>query len=280
MKIRLGIVLLLSTALVLPVFAQDSNSSAPPATSAETASGKPPLVQPKPQNWWDGDQPGLAWLVLHPYASKKYVKRQLQAVDDRVNELNQLTSSNDSMLKDVDSRAQHGIQLASAKVTEADQHSTDATSKAQMASQTATTVNSRATTVETVVGSLDQYKSANQTVIHFRSGQSALSKQAKDALDEMVSQLKDQHGYVIEVQGFSSGHGQAGIASSRKMADSVVRYLVLNHEIPAYRIYVMALGNASLASEDASAAKRGGSSRVEVSVLRNGVDELASSTSK
>jgi hypothetical protein len=31
------------------------------------------------------------------------------------------------------------------------------------------------------------------------------------------------------------------------MADSVVRYLVLNYEIPAYRIYVIGMGNAAAA---------------------------------
>ena len=74
-----------------------------------------------------------------------------------------------------------------------------------------------------------------------------LSKQAKDALDEIATQLKNQHGYVIEVQGFSSGQGQTVIANSRKIADSVVRYLVFNHEVPAYRIYVIGMGNARVA---------------------------------
>ena len=41
----------------------------------------------------------------------------------------------------------------------------------------------------------------------------------------MATPLKDQRGYVVEVQGFSSGHGQVAIANSQKMAESVVRYL-------------------------------------------------------
>jgi outer membrane protein OmpA-like peptidoglycan-associated protein len=93
-----------------------------------------------------------------------------------------------------------------------------------------------------------------------------LSKQAKDALDEMAGQLKNQRGYIIEVQGFSSGRGQAAIANSRKMADSVVRYLVLNHEVPPYRIYAIGMG-------DASMAKSGSGTRVEVSLLKNDVEQ-------
>ena len=66
----------------------------------------------------------------------------------------------------------------------------------------------------------------------------------------------------LEVQGFSAGQGQAAIANSRSMADSVVRYLVLNHEIPSYRMYVLGLGNAS-------AAEHAGGARVEISILKN-----------
>ena len=116
-------------------------------------------------------------------------------------------------------------------------------------------------------------------MIQYRPGQTVLSKDAKRSLDEMATQLKDQHGYVLEVHGYSSGRGQAAIISSRAMADSVVRYLVLNHEIPAYRIYVVGMGNASPAPEQGTAAKRSNRNRIEISVLKNNLDQLASTSS-
>ena len=258
MKNRMFTTLLLSTVLALPVFAQqtNSNSSAPPADKDNNT------------DFWDGDEPGLAWLVLHPFASKQYVQQHLQSIQDRVNELDELTASNSKMIRDVDARAQQGIQLASAKTKMADEHALEAANEAQMAHQTAIAVDTRLSTVETVVGNIDQYKSAPPTEIRFRPGQTVLSKQAKDALDEIATQVKNQHGYVIEVQGFSSGQGQAAIANSRKMADSVVRYLVLNHEIPAYRIYVIGMGNAPVA-------KRTSGTRVEISLLKNDFEQTA-----
>ena len=257
MNNRIFITLLLSTVLALPLFAQqtNSNSSAQPAARDQ-------------QDFWDGDEPGLAWLVLHPFASKQYVQRHVQSIQDRVNELDELTASNSKMIRDVDARAQQGIQLASTKTKLADEHALEAANKAQMAHQTATAVDTPLSTVETVVGNIDQYKSAPPTEIRFRPGQTVLSKQAKDALDEIAAQVKNQHGYVIEVQGFSSGQGQAAIANSRKMADSVVRYLVLNHEIPAYRIYVIGMGNAPVA-------KRTSGTRVEISLLKNDLEQTA-----
>jgi outer membrane protein OmpA-like peptidoglycan-associated protein len=275
MKNRLFIASLLTAALVFPAFAQQSTSSsnAQPAasdqvtTAHETATGKQPL-QAGSHDFWDGDQPGVAWLILHPFASKQYVHRNLQAVQDRVTELDELTSSNSKMIRDVDTRAQQGIQQASAKADMADQHARDAATKADTANQTATALNTRIAAAESNVGSVDQYKSTTQAEIRFRPGQTALSKTAKDALDELAAQLKDQHGYIVEVQGFASGQGQVAIANSRRIADSVVRYLVLNHEIPAYRIYTLAMGNAPTE-------KHGGATRVEVSLLKNGLEQTA-----
>jgi outer membrane protein OmpA-like peptidoglycan-associated protein len=120
-----------------------------------------------------------------------------------------------------------------------------------------------------MVGNIDQYKAGAQTEIHFRPGQSVLSKKAKDALDEMAAPLKDQLSYIIEVRGFAPGRGQAAIATSKQMANAVVRYLVLSHEIPGYRIYVVGMGNAPVAAEDGTTAKHTSGGRVEINVLKN-----------
>jgi outer membrane protein OmpA-like peptidoglycan-associated protein len=286
MKNRMLVALLLCTAIAFPAFAQQANSSSRtqpsasaektlPASHAETASGKEPL-EATHGDFWDGDEPGAVAFVTHPFASKKYVRRQIEPIRDRVNELEELTAASGSKIKDIDGRSQQGIQLASKKTDEADQHALDASSKAQKAQQAANELNSHVSRVEPAVQSVDQYKSGAQTEIRFRSGQTVLSKDAKNALDEMATPLKAQHGYVIEVEGFSSGRGQAAIAASKRMADSVARYLVLNHEIPAYRIYAVGMGNASVIGEEGTAAKHSSSNRVAISVLRNGLDQTAS----
>ncbi|HEY2360070.1 MAG TPA: OmpA family protein [Candidatus Angelobacter sp.] len=278
MKNRVILALLLSTVLALPVLAQDTNSnsqSQPAATSTPAdqsttttgASGKPALQPDTHEGFWG---------KINPFARKKYVQRQTAPIRDRVNELDELTSSNTKAIKDTDARATEGIRLASAKANEADQHAIDAGNKATLANQTATQANTRLTTVEQVVGNIDQYKASTQTEIRFRPGQSVLSKNAKAALDEMATPLKDQRGFIIEVQGFSSGRGQAAIATSQKMADSVVRYLVLNHEIPVYRIFVVGMGNAPVPTDAQDAkAKHVSGGRVEISLLKNDVEQLS-----
>src|ERR1700719_1605728 len=276
MNNRLFIALPLAAMLALPALAQSTSSTSDqtqPAAAQQTqstssdnssASGKAPLAAPSREGFWGR---------VNPFARKKYVQRQTEPIRERVTELDELTSSNSKAIKDTDARAQQGIKLASDKANEADQHALDAGNKATAAQQSAQQVTAR---VETVVGNIDQYKASNQTEIRFRPGQTVLSKNAKDALDTMASGVKGQRGYIIEVQGFSSGKGQTAISNSQKMAESVVRYLVLNHEIPVYRIYLVGMGNAPAPTTDETAkTKRISGGRVEISLLKNDLEQLS-----
>ena len=280
MRNRPMVALFVACLLSLPALAQQQPASSTPSdqsqasstqstNSGESATGKAPLQYESRQGFWG---------KVNPFARKKYVQRQTQPIRDRVNELDELTQANSKMIKDVDSRATQGIQMASTKANEADQHAVDAGNKATQAQTTATQANTRLTTVETVVSNIDQYKSTNQTEIRFRSGQTVLSEAAKQAIDQMATPVKSQRGYIIEVQGFSSGRGQTAIATSRKMADAVVRYLVENHEIPVYRIYVLGMGNApaqTATAENGEKPKRMSGGRVEISLLKNDLEQLA-----
>jgi outer membrane protein OmpA-like peptidoglycan-associated protein len=151
----------------------------------------------------------------------------------------------------------------------------DAGNRAQVAQQQIQQANTHLGTVEQTIGTLDQYQPVSDTEIRFRPGQQVLSSKAKEALDEIADQMKTQRGMIVQVQGFSSGKGQVAIANSQDMADSVVRYLVINHDVPLFRIYTVGMGNAPVKATDGTTAKRIRGGRVEVSVLKNGVADLA-----
>jgi len=279
MNYRVLVTLPLAAVLAIPALAQTTSSSSdqtqPAAQTQSTdstggnATGKAPLAPPSREGFWGR---------VNPFARKNYVKRQTEPIRDRVNELDELTASNSKAIKDTDSRAQAGIKLASDKADAADQHAVDAGNKATMAQQTAAQVNTRVQTVETVVSNIDQYKASNQTEIRFRPGQTVLSKNAKEALDQMADAVRNQRGYIFEVQGFSSGKGQTAISTSQKMAESVVRYLVLSHEIPVYRIYLVGMGNAPTPTDDAAKTKHVSGGRVEISLLKNDLEQLSANT--
>jgi outer membrane protein OmpA-like peptidoglycan-associated protein len=273
MNSRIVLTLPLAAVLAFPAFAQTSSSSTQTQSttqSTDTATGKQPLQAPAREGFWGR---------VNPFARKTYVKRQTDPIRDRVNELDDLTAANGKAIKDTDTRAQAGIKLASDKADAADQHAVDAGNKATVAQQSAQQATTRIQTVETVVGNIDQYKASNQTEILFKPGQTVLSKNAKDALDEMANTVKGQRGYIIEVQGFSSGRAQTAISNSQKMAESVVRYMVLNHEIPVYRIYLVGMGNVPVATDENAKTKHISGGRVEISLLKNDLEQLSSNSS-
>jgi len=263
--------LLLLTAFAVPAFSQQTSPNSdvkPSGSGTQTDSSKAP--EQRSSDFWDGDEPNLTNLLAHPFASKGYVRRQTQAIKDQINELDELTISNTKMLKDVDTRAQQGIQLASSKANEADERASAAVDKAQSAQVAVNQVTTHLSTVEQAVSNFDEYKDNAQAEIQFRPGETVLSKVAKDALDELATPLKDQHNYIIEVRGFASGRGQNAFATSKELADSVVRYLVLNDKIPVYRIYVIGMGSTpKLDTGDGTKSKRALAGRVEVSLLKN-----------
>ena len=291
------IALVMAGALSLPAFAQDSSSQpqlpppqaagqqqtqtttqptqpatpAPAAAQADQTAQQADQLQPLTYKKHEG-----FWGHLNPFARKKYVQNQLSPMRDRLNELDELTASNSRLIKDVDARATQGIQMASLRANEADQHAIDAGNRAQIANQTAQQANTQLQTVQQVVQNIDQYKSDSQVELRFRPGQRYLSKRAKNALDQMATNLKDQKGYVVEVQGFSSGRGQAAIQNSSAMAESVTRYLVSQDGIPVYRVYNVGMGNTPIA-EDNGKARRPHGTVVEISLLKNSVGDLSAS---
>ncbi len=293
MKSRIWIALPLAAMLMVPAAAQQQPSPSQPdsqqpaatkpqaeqqqqpaattpqtgqQTSAEKASTRQPLQLETHEGFWG---------KINPFARKKYVQRQLNPVKDRVNELDELTAANSKMIREVDARAQEGIRMADAKASEANNNAIQAGNRAQAAQQTATEANNRLQTVQQVITNFDQYKPVTQVEIRFRPGQTALSQRAKEAIDDMAGQLKDQKGYVVQVQGFSSGRGTAAIESSARMADAVARYLVLNHDVPLYRVRVLGVGNVPTQTAEGGAKRtRGG--RVEISLLKNDLEQLTS----
>jgi len=244
---------------------QPADQNAQSADQTQGATGKEPLKYERHEGFWGH---------MNPFARKKYVNRQLDPIRGRVNELDELTGKNAKMIADVAARATEGIRNAMSKANDADTHALDAGNRANQAEQTAQTAHTRITGVEQTVSKLDQYQPVTQAEIRFRPGQSALSQNAKEALDQIATSLKGQKGYIVEVEGFSPGKSNTAIETSRSMAQMVVRYLVLNHDVPLYRIYTVGMGNAPLQAEDGKM-KRARGGRVEISLMKNSLADMS-----
>ncbi len=178
------------------------------------------------------------WGHMNPFARKKWVKRQVDPIKDRTNELDQLQAKNANDIRDVDSRSQAGINKAMGAANTADQHAQDAANRANSANTLAGNASSKTDALHGTVSSLDQYQTVTSEAVPFLSGHTTLGPKAKANLDDLAAKLGTEKGYILEVQGYS----HSGVQSSQAMADAVVRYLVTQHQVPIYRIYRTGLG--------------------------------------
>ncbi|MGH3184903.1 MAG: OmpA family protein, partial [Streptosporangiaceae bacterium] len=134
----------------------------------------------------------------------------------------------------------------------------------------ATALNTQLGTVSTKLQGVDQFQTAQTAELHFKPGPATLNPNAQQQLDGFLQGLDTQKGYVVEVTAYSSRKGAAGDAASQQLADTVVRYMVLQHNIPLFRIYTMGLGNAPAAAQLNSAngtPVNGGT--VQIKILKN-----------
>jgi outer membrane protein OmpA-like peptidoglycan-associated protein len=266
--------LLLGSALGISAFAQSSTPAAqtPDSTAASSTSGamnpddKGTYATGKPLT--DQSKEGF-WGHVNPFARKKWVNRQTAPIKGQVNELDQLQSKNANDIKDVDSRSQSGIKNAMTAANTADQHAQDAANRATSAQTLAGTASSRTDALGNTVGNLDQYQTVSSTSVKFASGRTALGPTGKSDLDSLATTLAGEKGYIIEVEGYSRG----GVQTSQAMADSVVRYLVTEHQVPVYRIYKTGFGkNTAKPAEGEQAIVNG----VRVTLLHNSLASMNS----
>ena len=189
-----------------------------------------------------------------------------------MNELDQLQAKNANDIKDVDARSQAGIKNAMNAANTADQHAQDAANRANAANQLASTASTRTDALGNTVSNLDQYQTVSSTSVKFAAGRTTLGPTGKSDLDALATTLSGEKGYIIEVQGYS----KAGVQTSQAMADSVVRYLVTEHQVPVYRIYKSGLGKDTAKPADGEQAIVNG---VRVTILHNSLATMNSKNS-
>jgi|SRR5580658_104080 outer membrane protein OmpA-like peptidoglycan-associated protein len=243
-------VLSLASAIAIPVWAQQTQPSpsdqqaAPAATSQDQSQPSPAFDTPLPP------QKEGFWGRVNPFARKKWVHKQIDPINDRLTELDEVNSKNARDIKDVDARAQAGIQKAQSAADAANQLAMNANSQAQNASNTATQASQHVETINGTVNGLDQYKQITEAEISFRPGSTALSSDSKAKLDELAASLTGREGYIVEMEAHAPGNGSVGIQSSERLAEAVKRYLVTEHQIPVYRMHTVALGNEMAMNSD------------------------------
>jgi outer membrane protein OmpA-like peptidoglycan-associated protein len=223
----------------------------------------------------------MVFLVEVGCATKKYVKKQIDPLTGRVDELAETSKRTENAIKDVDGRLQSSIQSAQSKVNETDAKASTADQKAMEAQQMAKSADTKISGVESGVnqkiGNLDSYKAVENASVKFDFNHAELTDEAKATLDQLAGKVKNTKGYVLQIEGFTDNVGSEdyNLDLSQKRSASVVRYLVEQHQIPLFRMFILGLGEGKQVEDNKTKEGRAANRRVEITLLKG---ELESSS--
>jgi OOP family OmpA-OmpF porin len=200
--------------------------------------------------------------------SKNYVKQQTTPLINKTNELDDMTAKNSKDIKDVDARAQAGIQAVNAKTADVEQ-------KAQAAGQSAASAQQTNT-----VANLDNYRPVAETSVKFGFNKDNLTPKAKEALDQLAGTISSTKGYIIALEGSTDSVGSAeyNYDLSQRRANSVIQYLASKYSVPAHKIYVIGLGKDKPVETNKTREGRADNRRVDVRLMTNTVGDTTPST--
>ena len=204
-------------------------------------------------------------------STKNYVRQQTTPLINKTNELDDLTAKNSKDIKDVDQRAQAGIQAVQASAAKADQNALAAGTSADKAQMAANTASQRVDTLTNTVVNLDNYRPVAETSVLFGFNKDNLTKEAKEAIDQLAASASTTKGYIITVEGATDSVGSAdyNYDLSQRRADSVIQYLASEKNIPAYKIYLIGLGKDKPVDSNKTSAGRAKNRRVDIHLMTN-----------
>jgi outer membrane protein OmpA-like peptidoglycan-associated protein len=203
--------------------------------------------------------------------SKNYVKQQTTPLINKTNELDDMTAKNSKDIKDVDARAQAGIQAVNAKTAEVEQKAQTANQNATTAQQVADAANTRVGVLTNTVANLDNYRPVAETSVKFGFNKDNLTEKSKEALDQLAGTISSTKGYIITLEGStdSVGSPEYNYDLSQRRANSVIQYLASKYSVPAHKIYVIGLGKDKPLETNKTREGRADNRRVDVRLMTN-----------
>jgi outer membrane protein OmpA-like peptidoglycan-associated protein len=199
-------------------------------------------------------------------ATKKFVRTSVGEVNDKV----------DSMGRSIE-ETQERTRQNEGKISEVDQKAGAAQQAADQAGQQAKAANSAASAVDNKFTELDK---SNRRLVYevvlsedsgnFKFGKTMLPDEAKQKIDEVVGQLKqDPKNIWIEIEGHTDNVGPKAVNEKvgLERAEAVERYLYEQYQIPLHKMNVISYGAEKPVAPNKTKAGRAQNRRVVVKVL-------------
>ena len=203
-------------------------------------------------------------------ASKKFVRTSVGEVNEKV----------DAQGRSIE-ETQERTRKNEGRITEVDAKAAAADSKAQAANAAAAAAHSAATAVGTEANTkFDAIDKASKRLVYevvlsedqgnFKFGKTVLPDEAKQRLDQMVAQLKqDPKAIYLEIEGHTDNVGDKRINEKIGMerAEAVKRYLYEQYQIPLHKMNVISYGEEKPVAPNKTRDGRAQNRRVVIKVL-------------
>ncbi len=203
-------------------------------------------------------------------ATKKFVRTSVGEVNEKV----------DAQGRSIE-ETQERTRKNEGRITEVDAKAAAADSKAQAANDAAAAAHSAATAVGTEANTkFDAIDKASKRLVYevvlsedqgnFKFGKTVLPDEAKQRLDQMVAQLKqDPKAIYLEIEGHTDNVGDKRINEKIGMerAEAVKRYLYEQYQIPLHKMNVISYGEEKPVAPNKTRDGRAQNRRVVIKVL-------------
>jgi peptidoglycan-associated lipoprotein len=199
-------------------------------------------------------------------ATKKYVRGEVGQVNTKVQglstqleETQERTKKNETRIAEVDQKADAASTSASNAQNAADSAKADAAK-----------ADEHAAAVEAASKKLIYEVVLNEDEGNFKFGKTVLPDEAKQKIDEMVSQLKaDPKNVFIEIEGHTDNVGSKEYNQELGLerAEAVKRYLYEAHQIPLHKMNVISYGEEKPVAPNTTRDGRAQNRRVVIKVL-------------
>jgi peptidoglycan-associated lipoprotein len=199
-------------------------------------------------------------------ATKKFVRGEVGQVNTKVQglstqleETQERTKKNEARIAEVDQKADAAGQSATAAQSSADAAKADAAK-----------ADAHAAAVEAASKKLIYEVVLNEDEGNFKFGKTDLPDEAKQKIDEMVSNMKaDPKNIFIEIEGHTDNVGSKVYNEKLGLerAEAVKRYLYEAHQVPLHKINVISYGEDKPVSPNKTKDGRAQNRRVVIKVL-------------
>jgi outer membrane protein OmpA-like peptidoglycan-associated protein len=206
-------------------------------------------------------------------ASKKFVRTSVGEVNDKVDsmgrsieETQERTRKNEGRISEVDQKAQ----AAQTSANQANDAAATARNAANEAGNKATEAGNKFDVMDKANKRLVYEVVLSEDQGNFKFGKTALPDEAKQRLDQMVAQLKqDPKAIYLEIEGHTDNVGDKVINEKigLERAEAVKRYLYEQYQIPLHKMNVISYGEEKPVAPNKTKAGRAQNRRVVIKVL-------------